>query len=60
MPVLEPKERADQRISRCLLSVPSSPTLVLLEEGAELSGLPLGLAQKSFTAVLQPNSHLNN
>lgn len=56
MPVLEPRERAivkaDRRISRCLLSVPSYPTLVLLEEVAEFSGLPLGLAQKSFTAVL--------
>lgn len=64
MPGLEPRERAtlkaDQRISRCLLSVPSYPTLVLLEEEAEVSGLPLGLAQKSFTAVLQPSSHLNN
>lgn len=56
MPVLEPRERAiakaDRRISRCLLSVPSYPTLVLLEEVAEFSGLPVGLAQKSFTAVL--------
>ena len=60
LPVLEPRERAtlkvDQRISRRLLSVPSCPALVLLEEVAELSGL----AQKSFAVVLQPNSYLNN
>lgn len=40
MLVSEPRERttlkADQRISKCLLSVPSYPTLVLLEEVAEL------------------------
>lgn len=53
--VLEPRERAvlkaDQSNSSYLLSVPSYPTLALLEEMTEFCGLLLGLAQKSFATV---------